>query len=123
MLADYEVMGFVPTRDAAKAKTFYVDVLGLALISEDSFAVEVEANGTRIRITNAPEFSPLPFTILGWRVPDLSALVKELTDKGLIFERYGWVKQDALGIWAAPGGAQVAWFRDPDGNTLSLSQH
>ncbi len=123
MLNTCTVMGFIPTKNAAKARAFYVDLLGLRFISEDPFAIEVEANGTPIRIVSAPDFTPLSFTLLGWKVPDIVAIAQELTGKGVVFERYKWFEQDAYGIWTAPGGTQIAWFRDPDGNTLSLSQH
>jgi catechol 2,3-dioxygenase-like lactoylglutathione lyase family enzyme len=117
------VMGFIPTTDFTRARAFYVDLLGLTLVSEDDFAIEVKSGGTHIRITEVGDLTPHPFTILGWRVDDIVAEVRELAAKGLAFERYSWAKQDEHGIWTAPGGAQVAWFRDPDGNTLSLSQH
>ena len=123
MLNDCAVMGFIPTKNATRARAFYVDLLGLTFVSEDPFATEIEANGTRIRIVTAPDFTPLPMTLLGWRVADITATAQELTAKGIVFERYGWFEQDAHGIWTAPGGTRVAWFRDPDGNTLSISQH
>ncbi|NYF79086.1 VOC family protein [Granulicella arctica] len=123
MLDDCSVMGFIPTKDAAKARAFYVDLLGLTLVSEDPFATEVLANGTHIRITNVPDFTPFSFTLLGWRVADITASVAEMASKGVAFERYPRLEQDAHGIWTAPGGARIAWFKDPDGNTLSLSQH
>jgi catechol 2,3-dioxygenase-like lactoylglutathione lyase family enzyme len=123
MLENCTVMGFVPTKDAARAKAFYVELLGLILVSEDPFATEVDANGTRIRIVNVPEFTPFRFTLLGWRVPDVVKSVADLAAKGITFERYERLVQDENGIWAAPSGTLIAWFRDPDGNTLSLSQH
>jgi len=124
MLASDKVMGFVPITDAARAKTFYADNLGLKFVSEDPFAVVFEANGTMLRLTNIPEFTPQQFTILGWQVSDIVATVKRLQAAGVTFERYGeFMQQDELGIWNAPGGTKVAWFKDPDGNTLSVSQH
>ena len=123
MLEKCDVIGFIPTRDAAKAKAFYVDLLGLILVSEDPFATEVEANSTHIRIVNVPEFTPFRFTLLGWRVPDIVKSVSDLAAKGILIERYEGLEQNENGIWKAPGGTQIAWFRDPDGNTLSLSQH
>ncbi len=123
MLDQCVVVGFIPTRDAARARAFYVDLLGLPVVTEDSFATEVAANGTHIRIVNAPEFTPLPMTLLGWQVPDILTAVQTLSARGIVFERYGWSQQDADAIWTAPDGTRVAWFRDPDGNTLSVSQH
>jgi catechol 2,3-dioxygenase-like lactoylglutathione lyase family enzyme len=123
MLQNASVMSFVPTRDFARARAFYVDLLGLTLVSQDDFALEVECNGTHIRITKVDRFTPFPFTILGWRTPDIFSTVHALAAKGIIFERYDFLQQDADGVWTAPGGTKVAWFRDPDGNTLSLSEH
>ena len=98
--------------------------LALKFVSEDSFAVVFDANGNMLRLTRVQEVRPQPFTILGWQVSDIAATVKQLQTAGVIFERYGdFMQQDELGIWAAPGGAKVAWFKDPDGNTLSVSQH
>jgi hypothetical protein len=74
-------------------------------------------------VAKAPEFKPAQFTILGWQVTKIEATVGELQEKGLNFERFGFFEQDQLGIWTAPSGDKVAWFKDPDGNTLSVSQH
>jgi hypothetical protein len=75
-----------------------------------------------LRIARVREFQPQPFTVLGWQVKDIAASIRELARRGVRFERYGFFEQDELGIWRAPGGAQIAWFKDPDGNTLSLTQ-
>ena len=123
MLNRYDVMGFIPSVDPAKAKTFYIDVLGLTLVGESPAFVEVDANGTHIQIVATPGMKPQGMTILGWRVPDIEAAANEMIAKGIAFERYGFFEQDALGIWTAPSGTRVAWFLDPDGNTLSISQH
>jgi catechol 2,3-dioxygenase-like lactoylglutathione lyase family enzyme len=123
MLANATVMGFIPTRDFARARSFYVDLLGLTLVSEDDFALEVASGGTHIRITRVESFTPFPFTLLGWRVQEIVATVRDLTAKGVVFERYGFLQQDNDAIWTAPGGTRIAWFRDPEGNTLSLSEH
>ena len=124
MLATEKIVGFVPITDAARAKSFYAGKLGLKFVSEDSFAVVFDANGTMLRLTLMKKVEPQAFTILGWQVWDIVTTVKQLQAAGVIFERYGdFMQQDDLGIWAAPGGAKVAWFKDPDGNTLSVSQH
>ena len=123
LLENAAVMGFIPTRDFKRARAFYVDLIALTLIHEDDFAIEVEANGTHIRITKVEEFTPFPFTILGWRVPQIVPAVRALAAKGVPFQRYPWLQQDEDAIWTAPGGAKIAWFHDPDGNTLSVSQH
>ena len=117
------VMGFIPTRDFQSARAFYVDRLGLQPISQDDFAFEVISNGTHIRITKVGEFTPFPFTLLGWRVQDIVFAVRERAAKGIVFERFPGLSQDKDGIWSAPGGARIAWFRDPEGNILSLSYH
>ena len=124
MLATEKIIGFVPITDAARAKSFYAEKLGLKFVSEDSFAVVFDANGNMLRLTRMNEVKPQAFTILGWQVSDIVATVKRLHEAGVTFERLGnFMQQDELGIWAAPGGAKVAWFKDPDGNTLSVSQH
>ncbi len=123
MLKNAAVMGFIPTHDFARARAFYVDLLGLTVINEDNFALEVASNGTHIRITKVGEFTPFPFTTLGWRVPEIFSAVRVLAAKGVVFDRYDFLEQDKDGIWSAPGGAKIAWFRDPEGNVLSLSYH
>jgi len=115
-------MGFVPTQDLRKARAFYEGLLGLRSVSEDQFALVLDANGTVIRVTKVTDFKPQPFTILGWQVPDIRQAVSELADKGIQFERYGMKEQDERGVWTAPGGARVVWFKDQDGNLLSLTQ-
>jgi catechol 2,3-dioxygenase-like lactoylglutathione lyase family enzyme len=114
-------MGFVPTRDVDRARRFYVDILGFACLEESPFSVVVDAGGTRLRLTPVPELQPQPFTIAGWEVSDIESDVDVLTAAGVTFSRFDEVEQDARGIWLAPGGDRVAWFRDPDGNTLSLT--
>ncbi len=123
MLSSEKLVAFVPTRDQKQARAFYEGVLGLTFVSEDSFALVLDANGTKIRIANAPEFKPAQFTILGWMVSDIETTVTELQTKGIAFEKFGLNGQDERGIWSAPGGDKVAWFKDPDGNILSVSQH
>jgi catechol 2,3-dioxygenase-like lactoylglutathione lyase family enzyme len=124
-LTNLEPVAFIPTANAAAARAFYESTLGLTFVSADDFATVFLVGPSRImlRITNAPEFTPLPVTIFGWGVADIHATVAELTAKGVQFERYGFLQQEPDGVWNAPGGAQVAWFKDPDGNTLSLSSH
>ena len=123
MLPSEKLIGFVAITDGARAKVFY-EKLGLTFVSEDPFAVVFDSNGNMIRLTKVNEFRPQPFTVLGWQVADIVAAVKRLQSAGVTFERYGeFMQQDELGIWTAPGGTKVAWFKDPDGNTLSVSQH
>jgi len=123
MLGALDIVAFVPTRNSAKARSFYEGVLGLRFVKDDGFAMVLDANGTMVRIAKAPEFKPAPFTILGWQVSGIKKVATALQEKGVHFERFGFLEQDELGIWTAPGGDKVAWFKDPDGNVLSLSEH
>ncbi|MDP9051826.1 MAG: VOC family protein [Acidobacteriota bacterium] len=124
MLSNSPLVAFIPTRDAARARAFYESTLGLRFVSDDNFALVFDSNGTTIRIARAPEFTPFSFTLLGWEVPDIDAAVASLTAKGVEFARYSFLDQSPNGVWTAPGNvAKVAWFPDPDGNLLSLSQH
>jgi len=122
MLGSTNIVAFVPTRDAEKARAFYEGVLGLRFVKDDGFAMVLDANGIMVRVAKA-QFTPAPFTILGWQVLDIEKIVTGLQGKGVQFERFGFFEQDALGIWTAPSGDKVAWFKDPDGNVLSVSQH
>ncbi len=124
MLGSINIIAFVPTRDAEKAKAFYEGVLGLRFIKDDGFALVLDANGIMVRVAKVPPpFTPVQFTILGWQVTEIEKVVAGLQAKGVQFERYGFFEQDELGIWTAPSGDKVAWFKDPDGNVLSVSQH
>jgi catechol 2,3-dioxygenase-like lactoylglutathione lyase family enzyme len=121
-LGSQNVVTFIPTLDIARAKAFYAGTLGLRLISEDSFATVFDVNGIMLRVTPAHGWSPARHTVLGWNVKDISATAQALEQAGVKFQRYPGLTQDELGIWTAPGGARVAWFEDPDGNILSLTQ-
>jgi catechol 2,3-dioxygenase-like lactoylglutathione lyase family enzyme len=123
MLGSIDLVAFIPTKDRQKARAFYERTLGLRFVKDDGFAAVMDANGIMVRIAEVPNFSPAQFTILGWQVTDIEKIVSGLQAKGIHFERFGFFEQDALGIWNAPGGDKVAWFKDPDGNMLSISQH
>jgi catechol 2,3-dioxygenase-like lactoylglutathione lyase family enzyme len=123
MLELNKIVAFVATRNVDRAKEFYRDKLGLRFVGDDGFALVFDMAGTMLRIARVKELALAPYTVLGWEVPAIEKAVAELTKKGVAFERFPGLPQDALGIWAAPGGAKVAWFKDPDGNILSLSQH
>jgi catechol 2,3-dioxygenase-like lactoylglutathione lyase family enzyme len=120
MLGD--VIAFVPTTDPARAREFYAGILGLELEEETPFALVFRVNGTMVRVTVVQHVEPHPFTVLGWEVPDIAATIRALSERGVTFQRYDSVKQDELGVWTAPFGARIAWFKDPDGNTLSVAQ-
>ena len=124
MLGSINIVAFVPTQDSVKARAFYEGVLGLRFVKDDGFAMVLDANGIMVRVAKVPPpFTPAQFTILGWQVTDIEQLVKGLQKNGVHFERFGFFEQDELGIWTAPTGDKVAWFKDPDGNILSVSQH
>ena len=116
-------MAFVGTTNADRARAFYHGVLGLTLVSEDGHGMMFESNGMPLRVAIAKELTPAKYTVLGWQVTDIRASVASLKKAGVTFELYSFLKQDELSIWTSPNGDQVAWFKDPDGNTLSVSQH
>jgi catechol 2,3-dioxygenase-like lactoylglutathione lyase family enzyme len=123
MLGSTDIIAFVPTKNAGKARSFYEGVLGLQFVSDDDFAMVFDANGIMIRVVKTQQFTPVPYTILGWRVKGIEKVVTALLEKGVHFERFGFFQQDDRGIWITPDGDKVAWFKDPDGNTLSISEH
>jgi len=122
MLDRAELMAFVPTLDLERARSFYVGTLGLSVEEDNPHALAVRSGGQRLRVTRVEEFSPHPFTVLGWVVDDIAAAVAELRSRGVEFAVYDALDQDADAVWTAPGGAKVAWFHDPDANTLSLTE-
>jgi catechol 2,3-dioxygenase-like lactoylglutathione lyase family enzyme len=123
MLSSGKMVGFVPTKDYDKARAFYEGKLGCEFVSLDQFALVVSVSGHNIRIAKIPNFTPLQGTILGWEVNDIQAVANWLRDRGVTLEKYPFAQDRDLGIWTAPGGDRVAWFKDPDGNILSVSQH
>jgi len=122
MLGSEKLVAFVATRDPARAKQFYRETLGLTLVSEDQFALVFDAGGTMLRVTRVQELAAAKYTVLGWHVRDIVQTAKQLEKARVSLERYPGMQQDALGIWKSPSGARVAWFKDPDRNTLSITQ-
>ncbi|HVY75314.1 MAG TPA: VOC family protein [Puia sp.] len=122
MLSDKKLKAFVPTTKLDRARSFYKDVIGLKFLSEDSYALEFDAGGTLLRVTIVRDLTPHPFTVLGWNVEDIAAVIKQLNGKNVFCERYDFLQQDDLGVWVSPNGSKVAWFKDPDGNLLSLTE-
>lgn len=120
VLKSAKVCAFIATRDREKAKAFYGETLGFTLQSEDPYGVVFQMQDASLRITPLPDFTPQQHTALGWNVADVTATVTALTAAGIVFERYSFLEQDELGVWNS-GEAQVAWFKDPDGNVLSIS--
>lgn len=123
VLGSQKLVVFVAVRDPERAKTFYRDTLGLRLVSEQlPFALVFDANGTMLRVTIVGEPVVAPYTVLGWDVADIAATARQLAAAGVTMERYPGMTQNDLGIWTSPGGAKVAWFKDPDGNVLSVTE-
>ena len=122
MLGKYNLMAFVSTAEPAKARPFYEEKLGLAVISSDDYGVMYDVNGRRLRLSYVRELHPAPYSVLCWVVPDIRTAVEALVSKEVVFERYEGLVQDEAGVWAAPDGTRVAWFKDPGGNVLSLAQ-
>lgn len=123
MLGSTNIVAFVSTKNSEKARAFYEGLLGLRFVKDDGFAIVLDANGIMVRIAKMQEFTPAQFTVLGWQVSEIETVARALQAKGVHFEIFGFFKQDELGIWTTPTGDKVAWFKDPDGNILSISQH
>ena len=125
MLGSASIVAFVPSKSPKQARSFYEKTLGLGFVSDDQFAHVFDANGVMVRVvdvSSVPGFAPFPFTILGWSVDNIGKTVKGLQKKGVKFERFPGMEQDQLGIWSSPSGARIAWFKDPDGNLLSIGE-
>jgi catechol 2,3-dioxygenase-like lactoylglutathione lyase family enzyme len=123
MLDSAKMVGFIPTKDYAAARTFYEGKLGFEFVSLDQFALVMSVGGHRIRIAKIPNFTPLQGTILGWEVEDIEGVARWLNERGATTEKYPFAQDREYGIWTAPSGDKVAWFKDPDGNILSIAQH
>jgi catechol 2,3-dioxygenase-like lactoylglutathione lyase family enzyme len=122
VLNSASVIAFVATANPSRARDFYQRALGLKLLQEDPFALVFDAHGVMLRVQKVQTIHPAPYTALGWKVSDIHGTIAALTEKGVVFERYSGLPQDPMGVWLSPSGAQVAWFQDPDGNILSLTQ-
>jgi catechol 2,3-dioxygenase-like lactoylglutathione lyase family enzyme len=122
MLGSADLVAFAAAADLERARAFYESVLGLHLVEQTPYACVFDADGTMLRITAVPDVSRPGYTVLGWRVADIGKVTAELGRRGVAFIRYDGMEQDDSAIWTTPAGDKVAWFTDPDGNTLSLSQ-
>ncbi len=122
MLGSAPVITFLAATDTARARDFYENTVGLTFVSEDPFAMVFTANGVMLRIVTLDAFTPMGMTVLGWTVTDIAGTVDALRSRGVMFERYPGLTQDDAGVWPSPSGAKVAWFKDPDGNVLSLTE-
>lgn len=117
-----DLFTFLPISDGERAKVFYGEVLGLTLLEDTPFAIVFQVPGGALRLAKTPGFTPQPFTVIGWVVPDIGADMAALKEKGVTFERFDQIPQDEAGIWTVPDGTRICWFKDPDGNLLSLTQ-
>jgi catechol 2,3-dioxygenase-like lactoylglutathione lyase family enzyme len=122
VLPDAPFVGFIPVRDLATARVFYSAMLGLRVVADTPYALVFDAGGTMLRVTPVPGHSAQSFTVAGWSVPDIGAEVSALARNGVEFTRYDGMMQDDCGVWTSPSGDRVAWFKDPDGNNLSLTE-
>jgi catechol 2,3-dioxygenase-like lactoylglutathione lyase family enzyme len=122
MLAAAKLMAFLATSDGRRARAFYETTLGLRVTSDDDFALALDAGGATLRVQKVERVEPHPYTALGWEVPDIGDALEALTARGVRFMRYPGMTQDPRGVWRSPSGASIAWFTDPDGNVLSLTQ-
>ncbi len=122
MLGRFEPIAFVAITDPERAIAFYRDVLGLELVADEEFALVLDAGGTMVRLAKVERITPVPHTVLGWKVPDIAATVDVLVAREVEFRRYEHFDQDERGVWTAPDGTRIAWFVDPDGNLLSLTE-
>ncbi len=123
MLASSKMIGFVPTKNSGKARMFYEGKLGFHFISDDQFALVMQAGENMVRIAKTKDFAPAAYTVLGWEVKHIEKVVSWLKGRGVVFEKYPFIQDQDSGIWETPNGDKVAWFKDPDGNVLSISEH
>ena len=122
MVAGNHLIAFAAVTDTENAKRFYAGVLGLQLIADEPWALVLDAAGTMLRLQKVQEVIPPQGTVLGWQVSDIRSAMKTLESRGVSFNHYEGLPQDTAGVWTTPDGTQIAWFNDPDGNTLSLTQ-
>jgi len=113
---------FAATKDPVRARHFYEEVLGLAFVSDGPHALVFKSGEITLRVQKVETVVTAPYTLLGWRVDNLREEISRLKQAGVRFEKYPGLDQDPEGVWRTPGGALVAWFKDPDGNTLALVQ-
>jgi len=123
MLGRSDVVAFVATARPEQSRAFYRDTLGLRLVADEPYALVFDANGTTLRVARVAAHAPAPHTVLGWSVRSIDDVVARLVERDVPLARFPALHQDATGVWTAPGGARVAWFHDPDGNLLSVTEH
>ena len=117
------MVGFIGTVRPVESKRFYEETLGLRFVDENPFAIVFASGDTTVRVQKVETLTTPPYTSLGWEVTDIAAVAQQLTSRGVVFQRFEGLPQNELGIWLTSDGSQVAWFKDPDGNMLSLTEH
>jgi catechol 2,3-dioxygenase-like lactoylglutathione lyase family enzyme len=122
VLGSAAAVAFVPSTDLDRSQRFFTEVLDLAVEQLTPYACVLRAGSTMLRVTRVDGLTPQPFTVFGWAVDDLRSVATGLTARGVTFLRYDGMNQDEAGVWTTPGGDLIAWFRDPDGNILSLTE-
>lgn len=122
MLSSSKIVSFIATTDPSNSKNFYESILGLEFVEEREHSIVFNSNGVTLQVQKVQDLTPPMFTALGWEVENIEEEIDQLTGKGITFEQYPFLEQDEKGIWTVPDGTKVALFKDPDGNTLSLSQ-
>ena len=122
MLTSSDIIAFIATTQPEQARVFYSEVLGLRLVENTLYALVFDANGTMLRIQKVQTLAPAGHTMLGWHVSDIHETIEMLLKRGVTFARYPDLPQDEQGVWTTPDGNKIAWFNDPDGNTLSLTE-
>jgi catechol 2,3-dioxygenase-like lactoylglutathione lyase family enzyme len=115
-------MGFIHAVDLDRARSFYCETLGLEFVETTPFALVIRSGPMLVRITPTPDYSPVEGTVFGWIVEDIDATLRGLISDGVAPARFAGLEQDELGVWQSPATARVAWFTDPDGNLLSITQ-
>lgn len=123
MLDSARMVGFIPTEDYDRAREFYESKLGFQFVTLDQYALVMSTGKNMIRIAKLKGLTPAQYTVLGWEVENIEAIVTWLMERGVVFAEYPFIQDRELRIWTTPNGDRVAWFKDPDGNVLSVSQH
>ena len=121
-LANSTIAGFIPTTDLDRAHLFFSEKLGLNLSEKTEYALEYTVKGAKLRVTLVAKNVCADHTVFGWEVTDIESVMAGLITRGVRFEMYAGMPQDERGVCTFPGGGKVAWFKDPDGNTLSLTR-
>jgi catechol 2,3-dioxygenase-like lactoylglutathione lyase family enzyme len=122
MLSSAKVIAFLPSSDLERSRQFFTGTLGLTVDDVTPYACVLHVGATMVRITKVDDLRPQPFTVFGWDVVDIETVVAALANAGVSFLHFAGMDQDTAGVWTTPGGDKVAWFHDPDGNILSLTQ-